>query len=244
MKSKPNVYVVLLGMVVTALAASVAMAQVEGAPVSAVPQVSTITGQYTRIAYNNEGWVTLGYRTANGSQGTDWMLLEAGVTVHKGTPNQKLTRASFSVKMPDGSFVPMASQEEFQKAGYLRGLNKRASTISDSINYFPNPSAQACPMLFFSDPSDQSGALAFDEFEISWQRGCVGRIFFKLPEGQKIEPGQYWLSVKFAGSTVEAPFRIMTKDEEKYLKKNWKDLKKEHEAYLKSQAEKAKAEQQ
>jgi hypothetical protein len=34
----------------------------------------------------------------------------------------------------------------------------------------------------------------------------------------------------------------MTKEEEKYLKKNWKNLKKEHEAFLKSEAEKAKAE--
>jgi hypothetical protein len=151
-----------------------------------------------------------------------------------------MTRAQFRVKMPDGSFVPMASQEEFQKAGYLRGLVNRDKTISDSINYFPNPGAQGAPMLFFSDPADQTGALAFDKFEASWQRGYVGRIFFKLPEGQKIEPGQYWLSVKFANSTVEAPFRIMTKDEEKFLRKNWKDLKKEHEAYLKSQAEKAK----
>ena len=53
-------------------------------------------------------------------------------------------------------------------------------------------------------------------------------------------PGQYWLYVDFAGSQVQTPFRIMTKDEEKYLKKNWKDLKKEHEAFLKQESEKAK----
>jgi hypothetical protein len=64
-----------------------------------------------------------------------------------------------------------------------------------------------------------------------------------MPEGQKIEPGQYWLSVKFAGSTVEAPFRIMTEEEEKYFSKNWKDLKKEHEAFLKRELEKAKQQQ-
>lgn len=32
----------------------------------------------------------------------------------------------------------------------------------------------------------------------------------------------------------------MTKEQEKYLRTNWKDLKKEHEAYIKSQLEKAK----
>jgi hypothetical protein len=36
----------------------------------------------------------------------------------------------------------------------------------------------------------------------------------------------------------------MTKEEEKFLKKNWKDLKKEHEAWLKSEAEKARQQPQ
>jgi len=94
-------------------------------------------------------------------------------------------------------------------------------------------------MRFFSDPTNRS-ALSFDQFEASWQRACVGRLFFKLPDGKTIEPGQYWLSANFEGSTVEAPFRIMTKEEEKYLRKNWKDLKKEHEAFLKAELEKAK----
>jgi len=241
METKRNLLVPAMLMVVV-IAAPAVMAQedVPQAPVPSVPEIFTIKGQFTRIAYNNEGWVTLGYRTANGSQGEQWMLLDAGVTVFKGRPNQKLTRDSFSVKLPDGSMVPMASQPEFQKAGYLRGLNRRADTVRDSINYFPNQAAQGCPMLFFTDPVNSDGAMSFDEFEVTWQRGCVGRIFFKLPEGKTIEPGQYWLSVKFSGSTVEAPFRIMTKEEEKYLKKNWKDLQKEHEAFLKSEAEKAK----
>jgi len=244
MRPRTFFFAVITGCVVAAIPAVSVFAQVEGAPVSAVPQIYTIKGQFTRIAYNNEGWVTLGYRTANDSQGTEWMLLEAGVTVFKGVPNQKLTRASFRVKMPDGSFVPMASQREYQEAGYLRGLNRKGDNVRDAINYFPNPGGQGCPMLFFSDPADKTGALAFDEFEVSWQRGCLGRIFFKLPEGTAIEPGQYWLSVTFANSTVEAPFRIMTKDEEKFLRKNWKDIKKEYEAFLKSEAEKAQAQQQ
>jgi hypothetical protein len=72
--------------------------------------------------------------------------------------------------------------------------------VRDSINYFPGEANQPCRMLFFTDPVDQR-AMAFDEFELSWQRGCVGRLFFKLPEGTTIEPGQYWLVVSFAGSS-------------------------------------------
>jgi len=244
MNSTSGLRVLLIALVVAGTTAPAVMAQVEGAPVPDVPVIYTINGQFSRISYNNEGWVTLGYRTANNSQGSDWMLLEAGVTIHNGIPKQTLTRASFSVKMPDGSFVPMASQTEYGEAGHLRALNARANIVRDSINYFPVGANQACAMLFFSDPTEGINAISFDQFELNPQRACLGRIFFKLPEGQTIEPGQYWLSVKFANSTVEAPFRIMTKEEEKYLKKNWKDLKKEHEAYIKSQLEKEQQEKE
>ena len=95
---------------------------------------------------------------------------------------------------------------------------------------------------FFSDPTKEMRSISYDQFEVSWQRACAGRLFFKVPEG--ITTGQYWLHVQFAGSEVQVPFRIMTKEEEKFLKKNWKDLKKEHEKFLKQEAEKAKQQQQ
>jgi hypothetical protein len=212
-------------------------------PVPTEPGIFTIKGQFTRIAYNNEGWVTLGYRTANNSQGQEWMLLEAGVTVFKGVKAQTLKRENFTITLPDGSIVPMASIEEYRNAGSLRQLNTRGNQVRDAINYFPNNVAQACAMLFFTDSTRNAGAIAFDEFELSWQRACLGRLFFKMPEGKTIETGQYWLNVQFADSIVQTPFRIMTKEEEKFLRKNWKDLKKEHEAYLKAQAEKAKQQQ-
>jgi hypothetical protein len=132
--------VLWVALLIACLAAPVVVAQenmkVE-IPQPTVPENFTAQGQFTRLAYNNEGWVTLGYRTANGSQGQDWLLLEAGVTVIKPTPNQKMTRESFSVKLPDGSMVPLASQQEFQAAGYLRGMTERANMVHDSINYFP-----------------------------------------------------------------------------------------------------------
>lgn len=238
-----SAFVVMGMLVASSLVAPAAMAQVEGAPVPDVPVIYTINGQFSRISYNNEGWVTLGYRTANASQGSDWMLLEAGVTIRKPHPAQTLTRAAFSIKMPDGSYVPMATQKEYNQAGYLRALNARGNTVRDSINYFPIEANQACAMRFFSDPTNV-GSISYDQFELNRQRACVGRIFFKLPEGQTIEPGQYWLVVKFTGSTVEVPFRIMTKEEAKYFKKNWKSIKKEHDAITKQKVEEAKAQQQ
>ena len=49
-------------------------------------------GQYVRVAYNNEGFVSLGYRVAQQAVGEEWMLLEVGLTVR--TPkNHTLKRA-------------------------------------------------------------------------------------------------------------------------------------------------------
>lgn len=208
-------------------------------PQATVPELFTIKGQFVRIAYNSEGWTTLGYRTANDSQGQDWLMVEVGLSIRKPAKNQTLTRDAFTLKMPDGSIVPLATQKEYNGAGYLRALNARADTVRDSINYFPVEANQACALSFFTDPTNR-GSMSRDQVELSIRRACLGRLFFKLPAGQKIVPGQYWLYTEFAASQVQTPFRIMTKDEQKYLKKNWKDIKKEHEAFLKQEAEKAK----
>jgi hypothetical protein len=231
---------VLMG---TGTPAVTAQEPVPEAPQPTVPGIFTIKGEFARIAYNMEGWTTLGYRTANDSQGQDWLMVEVGLSLRKPTKNQTLTRDSFTLKMPDGSTVPLATQKEYNGAGYQRALNARANTIRDSINYFPVEANQACAIGFFSDPTKGARSISYDQVELSFRRACLGRLFFKLPEGKKIEPGQYWLYTDFAGSQVQTPFRIMTKEEEKYLRKNWKDLKKQHEAFLNSQAEKAKQQQ-
>jgi hypothetical protein len=46
-----------------------------------------------------------------------------------------------------------------------------------------------------------------------------------VPDG--ITYGQHWLNVKFAQSVVRVPFRILTKEEDKLLDKNFKDIKKQ-----------------
>jgi hypothetical protein len=46
-----------------------------------------------------------------------------------------------------------------------------------------------------------------------------------LPGG--ITYGQHWLNVKFAKSLVRVPFRVLTKDEETLLSKNYKDISKQ-----------------
>lgn len=194
------------------------------APQPTVPEVFTLMGQYVRVAYNNEGYVVLGYRLANASVGEDWMYLQAGVTLREGVKNQKLKPAAFSVKTPDGKTIPMATQKEYAEAGYLPALNQRGKITKDPLNYFPVGTSHACALQFFADLGSGPGRLAYDEVELSDNRACVGRLFFKIPG--KITTGQHWLIVKFESTEVQVPFRILTKEEDKMLRKSWEDLKK------------------
>ena len=70
--------------------------------------------------------------------------------------------------------------------------------------------------------------MPYDQVELSNTRACLGRLFFHIPEG--IQYGQHWLNVKFEKSLVRVPFRILTKDEEKFVSKNYGDIRKQVKA--------------
>jgi hypothetical protein len=199
-------------------------------PKPSVPEVFTAQGQYVRVAYNSEGFANLGYRMVQQELGNEWALLTAGLSLREGVPNEKITRADLTLRTPDGKTIPLATQGEYQEAsGRLKSLNARAKTVRDSINYFPVGASQACPIQFFADLEHRG--LAYDSVELSPLRGCVGRLYFRVPGG--IKTGQYWLDVKFAGGVVEVPFHVFTKEELKDFEKQWQDLAKAHEASYK-----------
>jgi hypothetical protein len=214
-----SVVIAFLAITCSVLAVVPAMAQQEEAK-----QTFDVKGEYVRLVYNDEGWVVLGYRVANGSVGEEWMLLEVGVTLREGVKDQKLVRESLTVTTPDGASILLASQEEFSKAS-LRALDARANMIRDSINYFPLMADKPCRIGFFTDISEPGRGLAYDEVELNYQRACVGRAYFKIPGG--ITYGQHFLNVQLAGSTVNVPFRIMTKEELKENKAKWEELQKQ-----------------
>ena len=191
-------------------------------PDPGVPQIMAIEGNFIRAAYNNEGYVILGYQIVNRSAGEEYALLEVGMTVLDGVKNQKMARSAITLNTPDGKTIPLPSIEEYRKDD-TRALQNRAKVQRDSINYFPPSASRACRVGFFSDLSDP--VMAWDEFELSNTRACVGRLYFKIPGG--IVVGQYWLNVKFQNSLVRVPFRVFTKEEEKTLSKNYKSIKKQ-----------------
>ena len=48
----------------------------------------TLEGTFVRAAYNNEGYVIIGYQLVQRSIGEEWMLLEVGMTLRDGVPEQ------------------------------------------------------------------------------------------------------------------------------------------------------------
>ena len=125
------------------------------------------------------------------------------------------------------------TREAFNKAD-LRALDARANQVRDSLNYFPSVANQACRLGFFTDFGTPQRGLAYDQVSLDYRRGCLGRLYFQIPDG--IVYGQYFLDVKFADSVVRVPFKIMTKEELKEAKAQYLEL--ENEAKQKAKEEK------
>ena len=142
-------------------------------PKPGVSEIMTIEGEFVRVAYNNEGYISLGYRMANQSVGEEWMMLDIGATVRENTRPYKLTRGLISLETPSGATIPLATNAEYRQVD-LRALEKRATVVKDSINYFPPMARTACRIGFFSDT--ESRAMAFEEVELSNSRACLGRL--------------------------------------------------------------------
>jgi hypothetical protein len=191
-------------------------------PKPGVPQVTTLEGKFVRASYNNEGYVILGYQASNRSVGEEWMLLEVGITLRDDVPDYRLTRAAISLDTPDGKTIPLPGIME-QRGGSVTAIQQRAKVQRDSINYFPTKASKPCAILFFPDLASRS--VPFDEVDLSDDRACLGRFYFKIPGG--IAYGQYWLNVKFQNSLVRVPFRILTEDEERFVSKNFKSIERQ-----------------
>jgi hypothetical protein len=185
-----------------------------------------VEGQFVRVAENDEGWVVLGYETANGSLKEKWMLLDIGLTLQNGVEAQKITRDQVKLVTPDDQVISMATQEEYMSGhATLDPMNERANIESQSINYFPVGRTRPCRIGFFGNMDQRVGALSFNEVTVDDRSACLGRIYFQIPDG--IVLGNYNFDVQFAGSIVRVPFKIMTKEEAKAFDKEWKTEEKE-----------------
>ena len=195
-------------------------------PQPGVPQIMTLEANFVRVAYNNEGYVILGYQIANRTVGEDWVMLDVGITMMEKVPTYELKRDALSLDTPDGT-VPLPSIEEYREnESKVQPLQNRMKVQRDSINYFPPWTTGVNRLGFFADLGSQ--AMPWNQADVTNSRACVGQLYFHVPGGTK--HGQYWLNVKFAQSVVRVPFRLLTKEEEKTLGKNYGDIKKQVDA--------------
>ena len=233
MKNTKIASLVVVGLVSVGAQAAPVGAQTQPKPTvqipnPGVPEIMTMEAKFVRAAYNNEGYVILGYQASNYSVGEDWILLEVGMALRDGVKDYTMLRNALSLEIPDGQTLPLPTIMEHREAR-TDALENRAKVQRDSINYFPPNAHQACALVFFPDLT--SRALPRDDVYMTDQRACVGRLFFKIPGG--IKYGQYWLNVKFAQSVIRVPFRILTEEEEKFLSKNYKAIDKQVEEAFK-----------
>jgi hypothetical protein len=236
MKNRKIALLVLLGLLSPWAPVAQGDAQSQQKPTVQIPQpgvseILTIEGNFVRAAYNNEGYVILGYQASNRSIGEEWMLLEVGIALRDGVPDHTLVRGALSLDLPDGKTLPLPSITE-HRAGNTAALENRAKVQRDSINYFPPNASRACALVFFPDLT--SRALPRDDAFLDDQSACVGRLFFKIPGG--IAYGQYWLNVKFAKGVIRVPFRILTEEEEKFLSRNFRAIDKQVEEAFKKRS--------
>ena len=135
-------------------------------PEPGVPQIMTLEGNFVRAAYNNEGYVILGYKVANRSVGEEWMLLEVGMTVLDRTPDYTLKRDALSLETPDGKTTAAADGRRVSRTATPSALQNRAKVQRDSINYFPPMASQACRIGFFAELDQR--AMPWDQVELSY----------------------------------------------------------------------------
>src|SRR4051812_32711198 len=198
-------------------------------PQPGVPQIMTLEAKFVRVAYNNEGYVILGYQIANRTVGDDWIMLDVGLTMMERAPDYRLKRDAISLDTPDGA-LPLPSIEEYrQNESKLQALQNRMKVQRDSIDYFPPWTHGVNRLGFFADLG--SRALPWDEAEVTKSRACLGQLYFHVPGGTKY--GQYWLNVKFPQTVVRVPFRLFTKEEEQKVGKNYGSIKKQVDAAFK-----------
>jgi hypothetical protein len=183
-------------------------------------------GEYVRRAASQDAVVVVGYRTAADSIGGDWMLLEVGVAPAPDT-SPVLKREDIRLILPDGTVVPLPTQEEFGKAyPSLRGLDARANIQRDSLNYLPAYANLPCRIGFFTDVANPGRGLAYDQVSLNPSAACFGRLYFPVPGGIQ-ESATYVLAVQFPNSDIQVPLYMMTKDELKQIKQAIKEKEQE-----------------
>jgi len=100
-------------------------------PEPGVPQIMTLEANFVRVAYNNEGYVILGYQIANRTVGEDWIMLDVGITLMEKVPTYELKREALSLDTPDGTLALPSIEEYRDNESKVQGLQNRMKVQRD-----------------------------------------------------------------------------------------------------------------
>jgi len=198
MKSK---YFKAITLVAAVLALTVSLTGCSSATPTDTPGVERL-GAHILKQFGPELWTVLGYKFASSQLGDEWMILEVGLSSPNGQ-NAKVEREEVFLLAPSGNRVPLATQEEFNKAwGELRPVIAKANVDRDPLDYFP-PSRIECAIQFFVSPGQ---GVSFDEVTVNDRRGCFGRLYFQVPGG--IQSGRWVFGIDLEESEIRIPFEL------------------------------------
>ena len=156
-------------------------------------------GKYVVMNKGSQSEVAVGYRYAQQSLGSEWLVLEVAAT---SPPKQTavMRREKISVTTPGGESVLLATQREFNEAyGTLQSMLSAADVVRDPMDYWP-PRKSMCAIRFFVEPGT---GVSFDEVTVNDFRSCQGRFLFNIPGG--VQAGRYVLTMDLDKSKVEIP---------------------------------------
>ena len=146
---------VTLLVVIVALAGGVTACKSAATPTD-TPGVERL-GEYILRNSTSDVEVVMAYRHAAKNLAEEWLLLEVALSAPTGE-TASLEREKIFVRTPDGTRVPLATQEEFGEAyNGLRARLRRADIQRDPMDYFP-PSRRPCGLELFAEPGTAAWA--------------------------------------------------------------------------------------
>ena len=143
------------------------------------------------------------YDYSQRNHGGAWLLVQVGVALRERGP---VKRESFSIVMPGGRVVPLATQEQFlADSAAIRQLQQNARIFRrDVIGYFPK-SADGEPLQWFALPGD--GTVRDPAIVPSEHGVVIGDLYFKSPT-LRWDDGTYRLVFDNDKGHAELPIRL------------------------------------
>jgi hypothetical protein len=134
---------------------------------------------------------------------SDWLLVQVGVALRE---RGAVKRDSFSVVMPGGRVVPLATQEQFlADSAKITKLRQNASIFRrDVISYFPK-SADGEFIRWFALPGD--GTVRDPAIVPSEHGVIIGELYFKSPT-LRWDAGTYRFVFDNDKGHAELPIRL------------------------------------